>query len=234
MAPAAGSQEDPEAAHFDALGTISNEELSNYLLIICGSVTIAVIIWKVADKVNKLIRKVSSLNNDRQRYWAVPSPNLAALKRHVLYAPIFSKRHNREIQLSKAVNIGTLPSRFQLLFLIAYFATNVVFCVIQIPYAESLEIAAAQLRNRSGVLSTLNMIPLFLLAGRNNPLIPLLGISFDTYNLLHRWFGRIAILEALVHTLAHFAKSNFAAASFQSIMQSGLIGWGFAVSTYIT
>ncbi|KAH6890304.1 ferric reductase like transmembrane component-domain-containing protein [Thelonectria olida] len=230
MAPAAGSQEDPEAAHFDALGIISNNELSNYLLIICGAVSVAVIVWKLTDKINKLTRKVSSLNNDRQRYWTIPNPNLATLKRHVLYAPIFRKRHNREIQLSKAVNIGTLPSRFQLLFLTAYFATNVVFCVIQIPYAESLEIAAAQIRNRSGVLSTLNMIPLFLLAGRNNPLIPLLGISFDTYNLIHRWFGRIAILEALVHTLAHFAKSNFAAASFQSIMTSGLIGWGFAAT----
>ena len=52
-------------------------------------------------------------------------------------------------------------------------------------------------------------VPLFLLAGRNNPLIPLLNISFDTYNLIHRWFGRIVILEALAHTLAHYGKNGW-------------------------
>lgn len=46
------------------------------------------------------------------------------------------------------------------------------------------------------------------MAGRNNPLITLLGISFDQFNLLHRWFGRIAVLEALVHTIAHIWKAT--------------------------
>jgi len=47
------------------------------------------------------------------------------------------------------------------------------------------------------------MVPLFVLAGRNNPLIVWLRISFDTYNLIHRWLGRIVILEAVAHSLAH-------------------------------
>ena len=46
------------------------------------------------------------------------------------------------------------------------------------------------------------MIPLFILAGRNNPLIPLLRVSFDTYNLLHRWLGRIVVVESIVHISA--------------------------------
>lgn len=225
-----GAQQDPNAAKYDHLGAIHNRELSNFILIICGAVSAAVIVWKLADKINKITRKVACLNSDRQRYFAIPSPHLAPLKRHVLYAPLFRKRHNREIQLSSAVNIGTLPTRFQLLFLIAYFATNVVFCVIQIPYAENVTIAAAQLRNRAGVLSTINMIPLFLLAGRNNPLIPLLGISFDTYNLMHRWFGRIAILEAIVHTLAHFAKGGWSSTSFAAITSVAFLGWGFVAT----
>jgi hypothetical protein len=49
------------------------------------------------------------------------------------------------------------------------------------------------------------MIPLFLLAGRNNPIIKLTGISFDTMNLIHRWFGRIVILEAIAHTVCWMA-----------------------------
>jgi len=40
------------------------------------------------------------------------------------------------------------------------------------------------------------------MAARNNPLINWLNLSFDTFNLLHRWFGRIVVLEALTHTIA--------------------------------
>ena len=71
-------------------------------------------------------------------------------------------------------------------------------------------------------------IPLFLLAGRNNPLIPLLGISFDTYNLMHRWFGRIVILEAVAHTIAHLAKGGWAEA-IPSIWTTPFLLWGFIV-----
>ncbi|KAJ5989725.1 hypothetical protein N7522_009932 [Penicillium canescens] len=46
------------------------------------------------------------------------------------------------------------------------------------------------------------MIPLFLLACRNNPLIPLLQINFNTYNLLHRWLGRIVVFEVITHVIA--------------------------------
>ncbi|KAH7127720.1 ferric reductase like transmembrane component-domain-containing protein [Dactylonectria macrodidyma] len=230
MGSGAGTQDPEEAAlqeKYHTWGEADNTALSNYLFIICGAVSVAVIIWKLADKINKTVRKVACLNNDRQRYFAVPSSTLASVKRHILYAPVFRKRHNREIQLSSAVNMGTLPTRFQLLFLSAYFATNVVFCVIEIPFAQTNTIAAASLRNRAGVLSVLNMIPLFLLAGRNNPLIPLLGISFDTYNLIHRWFGRIVILEALVHTLAHYQKNAWAAGAFQSTFSVPFLLWGF-------
>ena len=54
------------------------------------------------------------------------------------------------------------------------------------------------------------------MAGRNNPLVPLLGISFDTYNLLHRWLGRIVVLESVLHSLAHFANSGWTMQSLQA------------------
>ncbi|CAM1502803.1 Fc.00g075790.m01.CDS01 [Cosmosporella sp. VM-42] len=216
--PEAGSQ----GGGFDP--DTENELLSNYLFIICGAVSIAVILWKVCDKITKLTRTVACLGNDRQRYFAIPSPNIAGLKRHLLYAPVLRKRHNREIQLSSAINVGTLPTRFQLLFLTAYFATNVAFCVIEVPFAGDYIQAASILRDRTGVLATINMIPLFLLAGRNNPLIPLLGISFDTYNLMHRWFGRIVVLEALAHTLAHLAKAGWA---ISPMFKAPFLLWGF-------
>ncbi|KAI1144554.1 ferric reductase like transmembrane component-domain-containing protein [Hypoxylon sp. FL0543] len=201
---------------------MENESLSNYLLIICGAVSVALIIWRVTTALITYIRTVTSLSNDTQRYFARPSTKFSWIKKNLLYSPLFRKRHNREFQLSSAINVGTLPTRFQFLFLVGYFATNVAFCVVHIPFADSFEDAAKQLRNRSGTLATVNMIPLFLMAGRNNPLIPLLGMSFDTFNLLHRWFGRIVILEAVCHTLAFLVAS--AAGS----------SWAAALNTTVT
>jgi ferredoxin-NADP reductase len=45
-------------------------------------------------------------------------------------------------------------------------------------------------------------IPLFIMASRNNPLIAWCNMSFDTFNLLHRWFGRIVALESIAHFVA--------------------------------
>lgn len=59
----------------------------------------------------------------------------------------------------------------------------------------------AEPRGRSGTLAVANMVPLVVFAGRNNPLIALLKISFDTFNLLHRWLGRIVVAQVVVHTI---------------------------------
>jgi hypothetical protein len=223
-----GGEQTPEMIAAQAAASRDNERLSNYLYIICGAVSVAVIVWRLIHLLVLWVRTVVCLNNDRQRYFAMPSAKLSALKQHILYAPVLRKRHNREIQLSTAIDVGTLPTRFQLAFLVVYFATNVAFCVIDISFTDSYENVARLVRNRTGVLSVINMIPLFLLAGRNNPLIPLLGISFDTYNLMHRWFGRIVILEAVAHTIAHLAKGGWAEA-IPSIWTTPFLLWGFIV-----
>ena len=36
-----------------------------------------------------------------------------------------------------------------------------------------------------------------------NSLINTLRIPYDSFNLMHRWFGRIAIVEAALHTACH-------------------------------
>ncbi|KAI0530117.1 ferric reductase like transmembrane component-domain-containing protein [Xylaria digitata] len=186
---------------------MENHSLANYLLYITAVGSALVIIWRLTMAITTYVRTVSSINNNTQRFFARPSNRFSWVKRHILYAPLFRKRHNREFQISSAINVGTLPSRLQFLLLVGYFATNVAFTVVHIPFAESVSDGLMQVRNRSGTLATVNMIPLFILAGRNNPLIPLLGISFDTMNLLHRWFGRIVAIEAVVHTLAFYANS---------------------------
>jgi len=209
---------------------VVNKLLSHYLFIVLGALSIALTIWRISLILTRYVRTVTCLRNDTQRYFARPSHKYSWFQRNIWYAPIFSKRHNREFQISSAINVGTLPTRLQLLFLVGYLATNVAFCVVTIDWSGSLNQVATLLRSRTGYLALVNMIPLFLMAGRNNPLITLLGMSFDTFNLLHRWFGRIVALEALAHTLAWFvsnASTNGWSAAFSTAFMTQYIMWGF-------
>jgi hypothetical protein len=71
------------------------------------------------------------------------------------------------------------------------------------------------------------------MAGRNNILIKWIGLSFDTFNLLHRWFGRIVVLEAIAHTVAWGAAVYYGggwAAVEKAITTDPMIRYGFIVS----
>jgi hypothetical protein len=166
---------------------------------------VALFCGRIAQISHAWLRQITACgaNKKQQTFWSQEHsswwPNM---KKHFLYAPLGKKRHNRELQLSSVVNVGTLPSRLQTILVVLYFASQVAYCVI-LDYSVNHKAAlVAELRGRSGTLATLNMVPLFLLAGRNNPLISILHISFDTYNLLHRWLGRMVVLESVVHTAA--------------------------------
>jgi hypothetical protein len=68
------------------------------------------------------------------------------------------------------------------------------------------------------------------MAARNNPLISWLNLSFDTFNLLHRWFGRIVVLEAIAHTVAWGVSVETWAEAQMTILSLGMETYGFMVS----
>ncbi|PUU72988.1 ferric reductase like transmembrane component-domain-containing protein [Tuber borchii] len=178
-----------------------NSDFSKWMILSLAAFAVLPLFYRFCSVIYSRIRLLVSLGRENQRFFAAsPSAWASFIKKHVIYSPLFRVRHNREFQLSTAVNVGTLPTRFQTFFLIGYLAGNIVFCTFMIDYAADSTSMLGEVRNRTGVLSVVNMVPLFLLAGRNNPLIQLLGISFDTYNLIHRWLGRIVVLEAVTHT----------------------------------
>ncbi|KAL2220794.1 putative metalloreductase [Thermoascus aurantiacus ATCC 26904] len=179
--------------------------ITQILCVSIGFVAVIVFCGRVAQMSLAYLRQIYSLTatKKQQTFWSIEgSPLWANVKKHLLYAPLAGKRHNREIQLSSALNMGTIPSRFQTILLTLYIASQIAYCSILDYKVNEKAALIAELRGRSGVLSVLNMVPLFMLAGRNNPLIPLLHVSFDTYNLFHRWLGRIVVLEAVTHTIA--------------------------------
>ncbi|KAI2639309.1 ferric reductase like transmembrane component [Xylaria nigripes] len=199
-----------------------------------GILALVVLSVRILEIVWSKIRHVSAMSMpaNQQGYWKSSQWHwMPSLKKNLIYAPLGRKRHNREIRLSSALTIGTLPSRLHFTILGLYLSSN-VFYMFYLKWSEPNHYALiAEVRGRSGTLAAVNMVPLVILAGRNNPLIPLLRVSFDTYNLLHRWMGRMVVIEALIHTIA-WAVVQVAAGGWESFNQkffhNAFIGSGFA------
>ena len=193
---------------------------------------VIVLLIRICQMVTAHLRHLLNLSGDdfQQNYW---SENRITywpwIKRNILYAPLWKKRHNREYQLSRAYNVGTLPGRFHTVLLSAYVLSNIVACFYLDYSVSNKGKLVAELRGRSGHLSVLNMLPLFLFAGRNNIFIQILRVSFDTFNLFHRWFGRLVVIEAVIHTIAwaineHAAVST--ASANHSLFHNAFLQWG--------
>ncbi|KAK7184993.1 hypothetical protein DPSP01_002821 [Paraphaeosphaeria sporulosa] len=219
-----GQEEDPTAP-------LENLNVMHYLGWIWVAFVGTFFIYQVLFHFSKYLRTLACLNNDTQRYFATPNVVFATFRKHFLDAPLFRTRHHREFKLSTAINVGTLPSRLQTFMLFGYFATNVGLSVWKIDWSQSYSAAAGEFRNRTGVMAVINMIPLFLLAGRNNPVIKLTAISFDTMNLIHRWFGRIVVLEAVAHTVAWM--TNKVMTKGWGAVQASITGSTFIMTGFI-
>lgn len=182
-----------------------NWKLIKYTSWTWACIIVALLVWRLGLKFTRDLRRVANLTHgasgmpSNQLYFTIPNESWAKFKRHWLIAPLFRKRHMREYKLSQAMNIGTLPSRIQTFWLLGYFVINLATCLVFVHWDMDKEVWLTDLCNRTGTISTLNLIPLFLFAGRNNPFIKLLDISFDNYNLMHRWMGRVVIIEAILH-----------------------------------
>ena len=181
---------------------VDNMRFARNLLLILASMVALMTIYRLTIYCVRYIRTLTCLNNDKQFYFTTPTFPFASIKEHLFYAPLFRLRHNQEMQIVRGWSIGILPTRFQSLVLTAIIGMNVSLCCIGLEWNGTSTALLNHLRNRTGTLAVVNMIPLVIMSSRVNPLIKALNISFDTFNLLHRWFGRIVTAEAIVHTLA--------------------------------
>ncbi|KAL5336582.1 ferric reductase like transmembrane component-domain-containing protein [Aspergillus crustosus] len=139
------------------------------------------------------------LRDDDQQAFTNRNWLIAKLNRHVFYAPLLSTRHSREFRLLGA-HMGTVPLRIETVLLTTYIGINLAFFVSLIDWWKDYQEMMYQLKYAAGHLAVMNTPGLVLTAGRNNPLIPLLGLPFDAFNLLHRWVGRLIVVGAIVHT----------------------------------
>lgn len=184
---------------------------------------------------NSHLRKVMAMGRySDQRYWMYNHhARWASIKKHLLYAPLGKMRHNQEFRIpyvkNAQVGMGTLPSRFHILLLSLWILSNLGYCLaLNWTHLESSSVLA-ELRGRTGQLAAINIIPTVLFALRNNPLIYVTGVSYEAYNLLHRWCARIMVLEAVLHTIAWAVTAHRAAGPKQvalSLATSKSYAWG--------
>lgn len=104
--------------------------------------------------------------------------SVLALK-HVSYPLLFRRRYYSSV------------SRIQATLVCSYFLINGFSMGLGIKTRSDLMI-------RSGVMASINIIPLFL-GGRTSVLANFVGISLHTYYIGHHWVGRIVILQGILY-----------------------------------
>lgn len=184
-----------------------NPEVAVPLFVLGGLVAI-LFLWRTVVRIRHRRRSKLALQVDDQSELSRTNSVNASLNKHVFYAPLFSKRHSREFRFLR-LHMGSLPLRLEVILLVVYLALNAVFVVVTVDWWEDFSKKMFQLKYAAGHLAVMNTPGLVLSAGRNNPLVPLLGLSFDTFNFFHRWVGRIIAANAVIHMGAVLANQAY-------------------------
>jgi len=208
-----------------------NQELPKNYLYSLTALAAVVFLYRTSLRINSHIRNLASLDGSvgAPRYFAETRPTVNWLKAHLLYAPLFRQRRAREIKLGQIFNLGTLPTRLQALFIASCLAVNVFACVWNIPWSSPELQVLPILGSRTGTLAVANLVPIVVMATVKNPLINTLEISYDSFNLMHRWLGRISILQGITHTLCEIISTVMEggwAELFESFRNSAFIYTG--------
>ncbi|KAL4800262.1 ferric reductase NAD binding domain-containing protein [Aspergillus venezuelensis] len=192
--------QDPETPRVPHAHPPMNVALATPLFVLGGTI-ISFFIVRQIQLLQQRRRLKSILRDGNQARFAREHALVSLYKKHIASAPLFGKRHSREMHLWK-LHMGTLPLRGEAILLASYLGINLAFffCIgdLRKGYTELLY----QIRYAAGHLATMNMPGLVLSAGRNNPLIPLVGHNFDVFNFFHRWVGRLVIIATIVHVAA--------------------------------
>lgn len=168
-------------------------------LYVLGGVLFVLFIGRAIIRLRHRLRLKHALENYDQSQFVRNSRLSAFVKKHILYAPLLSTRHSREFRLMDTFHMGVVPLRLEAVLLLGYITLNLVFFFALIDWWAGYGEMMYQLKYAGGHLAVMNSPALVLTAGRNNPLIWLLGLPFDTFNLMHRWIGRLMVAGGILH-----------------------------------
>jgi predicted ferric reductase len=207
-----------------------NEAIGRYYLWSLLVTAAHTFIFTSIFRLNRHIRHLACMNRKDQRYFTVAVPIINWCKHNIIYAPLLFHRRASETRLSQNFTLGNLPTRLQAVFILSLIGVNVFLATWKIQWHGPEEQVLSILRNRTGTLSTTNLIPILVTATVQNPFIALLGISYDSFNLIHRWIGRVAVLQAVVHSICWLipqVQANNWATARESLIHRSFIRHGF-------
>lgn len=105
-----------------------------------------------------------------------------------------------------------MPTRGQSWYIMVIVLLNILFLIIPYYYVQPqsifptlFQMELGTISNRAGVMAMGNVVALTVFAGRNNPLLNLTGINYDTYLLFHRILGYLAIFHTVLHSILYLA-----------------------------
>ncbi|KAJ5780717.1 hypothetical protein N7457_005877 [Penicillium paradoxum] len=174
-------------------------------LFVVGGLVAILFAWRTAIRIGDLQRLKKSRQGADQTQLSRTSRINATLKKYFLYAPLWGKRHSREFRFLR-LHMGSLPLRLEMICLFIYLSLNLIFIIVTVDWwIDDYPKKMFQLKYSAGHLAVMNTPGLVMAAGRNNPLVQLLGISFDAFNFMHRWVGRVIAANAVIHMSAVLA-----------------------------
>ncbi|ESZ96792.1 hypothetical protein SBOR_2793 [Sclerotinia borealis F-4128] len=89
-----------------------------------------------------------------------------------------------------------LPSNGSSLFILSFLALNLFYTFYNIPFTT---FEASVLGDRAGLVFAVNLPLLYILGAKNQPLKLLIGVSYESLNIIHRRLGELMMFEALIH-----------------------------------
>ena len=83
------------------------------------------------------------------------------------------------------------------ILILLYVTANIVVCTLRIS-------GRAELAKRCGSLFVINMVSLYL-GGRTSLISDKVHLNLSQYGLLHRWVGRVCVIQGLIHSFINFS-----------------------------
>lgn len=157
--------------------------------------------------------------------------------RRYLTTPALASFHKDTAVTINGIDVGLVPSRYQLVVIAGFIGFTVFLTVTNISYWNNDKVfvnmpypktqaLAHMIGDRSGILATF-LIPLLVaFAGRNNLLQSITGVNYATFVCYHRWILRVVVVELIVHAIAFtvYFRSNAWTEYRQVYMIGGIVG----------
>lgn len=130
------------------------------------------------------------------------------IRRKFTLPSIWSHYHNQELTLFKFFKFQ-IPTTLQFWIVVVFLIQVILSCSVGYnmidmphPFLTSRYFANMDLISYRTDMMAISLFPIVYLFGiRNNPFIPLTGMSFATFNYYHRWTAYVMVVLAFIHSI---------------------------------